>query len=241
MRRAALATAAILLCSIDFASPAIAEPPPDFDLSHHPSPALSPGVGIGIYDADNQPVDTCTAGWLIHDGNGQPGLLTAGHCDDGGDVTFFNQAKGFQIVGAFTHKALGGEHGEDEDIAVLGIGNATPGPPVPTDARIIGVRPIVRPVEETRLVKGQQLCHFGLISGPRRGGPECGPIVELRPTTVRFDAHVTEGDSGGPVYVRNADGTATPVGITIRDGDDGGTVAQLIGPWLTRWHLRLDA
>ena len=110
-------------------------------LSHHPAPALAPGVGIGIYDAENRPVDTCTAGWLIHDSNGQPGVLTAGHCDDDGIVTYFNNTKGFQVVGSFTHKALGGDHGEDDDIAVLGIGNSTPGPPVKTDTRIIGVRP----------------------------------------------------------------------------------------------------
>ena len=49
-------------------------------------------------------------------------------------------------------------------------------------------------------------------------------------------------NAGGPVYYRNADGTATPVGITIRAADaDGGTVAELIGPWLKRWSLRVDS
>ena len=201
---------------------------------------MAPGVGIGIYDGNNQPVDTCTAGWLIHDSNGQPGLLTAGHCDDDGAVTYFNEAKGFQVVGSFTHKAFGGDHGEDDDIAVLGIGNSPPGPPVSTDTRIIGIRPVIAPADQPHPARGQQLCHYGFISGERHGGPECGPVVEVQPNTVRFDAHVTKGDSGGPVYYRNADGTATPVGITIRAGDDGGTVAELIGPWLMRWHLRLD-
>jgi hypothetical protein len=218
----------------------VAADPPDFDLSHHPAPALAPGVGIGIYDANNQPVDTCTAGWLIHDANGQPGLLSAGHCDRDGAVTYFHTIKGFQVVGYFTHQAYDVDHGEDDDIAVLGIGNSTNAPPVPTDTRIIGIRPVVKPADDTHLARGQQLCHYGLISGQRRGGPECGPIVEAQPNTVRFDAHVEKGDSGGPVYYRNADGTATPVGITIRAGDDGGTVAALIGPWLPRWHLRID-
>jgi hypothetical protein len=223
-----------------FAVSAIAEPPPEFDLSNHPAPALAPGVGIGIYDGNNQPVDTCTAGWLIHDSNGQPGLLTAGHCDDDGAVTYFNEAKGFQVVGSFTHKAFGGDHGEDDDIAVLGIGNSPPGPPVSTDSRIIGIRPVIASVDQPHPAQGQQLCHYGFLSGERHGGPECGPVVEVQPNTVRFGAHVTKGDSGGPVYYRNADGTATPVGVTIRAGDDGGTVAELIGPWLIRWHLRLD-
>jgi hypothetical protein len=71
-----ITAAAISCCGALFAATAVADTP-DFDLSHHPASALAPGVGIGIYDGDNQPVDTCTAGWLIHDANGQPGVLTA--------------------------------------------------------------------------------------------------------------------------------------------------------------------
>src|SRR5947209_18096779 len=168
--RTIISATAIFCCGITFAATANAEPPPDFDLSHHPAPALAPGVGIGIYDADNRAVDTCTAGWFIHDGNGQPGLLTAGHCDDDGAVTYFNENKGFQVIGSFTHKALGGDHGEDDDIAVLGIGNFTAGPPVPTDPRIVGIRPVTASGEQPRLAIGQQLCHYGVISGDRHGG-----------------------------------------------------------------------
>ena len=59
---------------------------------------------------------------------------------------------------------------------------------------------------------------------------------------MRFRAPVEKGDSGGPVYYRNADGTATPVGITIRAATTGGgTVAELIGPWLERWSLSVDS
>jgi hypothetical protein len=46
--------------------------------AHHPAPAVAPGVGIGIYNADGKPTDTCTAGWLVHDSSGQQSLLTAG-------------------------------------------------------------------------------------------------------------------------------------------------------------------
>ena len=236
--RAAIAAAAISCCGAMCAATAAAVPP-EFDLSHHPAPALAPGVGIGIYNPDNQPTDTCTAGWLIHDSNGQPGLLTAGHCDGGGAVTYFNETKGFEIVGWFTHQVYEGDDGGDDDIALLGIGNSTA--QVQTDTRIIGIRPVTASADDTHLADGQQLCHFGLISGPQHGGPACGPIVEVHPTTVRFLAPVEKGDSGGPVYYRNADGTATPVGITIRAGKDGGTVAELIGPWVKRWRLRVDS
>jgi hypothetical protein len=61
----------------------------------------------------------------------------------------------------------------------------------------------------------QQLCHYGLISGDRHGRPECGPASKYNPTPCASGAHVTKGDSGGPV-------------------------AELIGPWLKCWHLRFD-
>jgi hypothetical protein len=239
--RAAIAAAAIRCCGVMTAATAAADPS-DFDLSHHPAPALAPGVGIGVYNAGGLPTDTCTAGWLVHDANGQPAVLTAGHCDGGGAATYFNKTTGFQVVGWFTHQAYEGDDAGDDDIAVLGIGNGTGAPQAPTDTRIIGIRPVTAPADDTHLAEGQQLCHYGLITGQKHGGPECGPIISVTPTKVRFLAHVEKGDSGGPVYYRNADGTATPVGITIRAAvADGGTVAGLIGPWLKRWSLRVDS
>jgi len=155
--RAAIAAAAINCCGVMTAATAAADRP-DYDLSHHPAPAVAPGVGIGIDNADGKPTDTCTAGWLVHDSS------------------------------------------------------------------------------------GQQLCHYGLITGPQHRGPECGPITDVGPAKVKFLAPVEKGDSGGPVCYRKANGTATPVGITIRAADeDGGTVAKLIGPWLKRWNLSVDS
>lgn len=238
--RATIAAATVSCCGVMTGATTAANPP-DFDLSHHPAPALAPGVGLGIYNADGNPVDTCTAGWLVHDSTGQAGLLTAGHCDDGGGATYFNKTPGFQIAGWFTHKAYDGDHGEDADIAELGIGNSPNEPEeAPTDTRIIGIRPVIAPADDTHLAEGQQLCHYGLITGPQHRGPACGPIVNVSATKVRFLAPVDKGDSGGPVYYRNADGTATPVGISIRAADSGGTIAELIGPWLQRWDLSID-
>ncbi len=239
--RAAIAAAAISGCGVMTVATATADPP-DYDLRHHPARALAPGVGIGIYDADGRPTDTCTAGWLVHDATDRPGLLTAGHCDDGGGINYFNSTTGFQLVGWFTHQAYQGDHGDDDDIALLGIANSANGPEeVATDTRIIGIRPVTAPADDTHLAAGQQLCHYGLITGAQHAGPVCGPIADVSPTKVRFQAPVDRGDSGGPVYYRNADGTATPVGIAIRAADQGGTIAELIGPWLKRWSLSVDS
>ena len=215
--------------------------PPDFDLRHHSALALAPGVGIGTYGADGQPRDTCTTGWLVHEATGQPGFLTAGHCDYGGGASYVNRTTGPQIAGWFTHQVYQGDEAKDDEIALVGIANSPDKPPeVATDTRIIGIRPVSAPVDDKQLAEGQQLCHFGFITGPQNGGPECGPIVEMSSSKVRFLAPVEKGDSGGPVYYRNDDGTATPVGITIRASDAGGTVAELIGPWLERWSLTVD-
>ena len=116
--RAAIAAAAINCCGVMTTTTAAADRP-DYDLSHHPAPAVAPGVGLGIYNADGKPTDTCTAGWLVHDSSGQQSLLTAGHCDDGGGVNYFNKTRGFQAVGWFTHQAYEGDDSEDDDIALL--------------------------------------------------------------------------------------------------------------------------
>lgn len=230
-----VAAAAIGCCVVLAAVPAAAEPS-----SMTPAPAVAPGIDIGIYGPNGGPdVNGCTAGWLVHGADGQPGLLTAGHCFHGGGATYLNTNHGFIGIGRFIHHVYNGDGGDDADIAELGIGNYPGAPSVDTDTRIIGIRPVVAPADDARLANGQVLCHYGAASGPPNHGPQCGPITYLTANNVVFDAPNAPGDSGGPVYYRNADGTAAPVGVEIR-GDSTGTVAELIGPWLQRWNLTVD-
>ncbi len=235
--RAAITVAAAVGCSgVIAAGPATADP----DRAELiPAPAIGPGVAMITYGADTKPGASCTAGWLVHGADGQRGLLTAGHCDHGGGAVYRNSYNGFEGIGRFIRALNEGDKGDDADIAELGIGNYPGAPNVVTDTRIIGIRPVQAPVDDTRLANGQILCHYGATTGPPNRGPECGAITYISSSTVVFDAKVAQGDSGGPVYYRNADGTATPVGITIR-GDDTGVVAELIGPWLRRWQLSVD-
>lgn len=206
-----------------------------------PAPAVEPGIGIGTYNADSTPGSGCTAGWLVHGADGQAGLLTAGHCFHGGGATYLNTTQGFVGIGRFIHHVYDGDGGDDADMAELGISNYPGAPSVDTDTRIIGIRPVVAPVDDARLANGQELCHYGAASGPPNHGPECGRIVDVTASKVRFLAESEPGDSGDPVYYRNADGTATPVGILIGSAySDHGTVAELIGPWLQRWNLTVD-
>ncbi len=224
---AAAALGALLLT----AAPASADP----SFTPAPANALGPGVGIETYTPNPNIGSACTAGWLVHDADGQPSVLTAGHCFQGGGAAFHNaNTDKWEGIGRFTQHVNEGTKGEDADIALLGIGNFPNARPIATDTRIIGIRPVVATADPAHLSVGQTLCHFGTASGL-----QCGPITELGTTNIAFNAKAARGDSGGPVYYRNSDGTATPVGITIR-GDDSGTVAELIGPWLAKWGLTVD-
>ncbi|MEB3071954.1 hypothetical protein [[Mycobacterium] vasticus] len=233
MKGRALSFAAAVGCAVLAAAPAQANP----RLVDYPAPAIAPGVAIATYNPDRTPAGFCTVGWLVHDSAGHPALLTAGHCDLGGGAAYQNATDGTVGVGRFTHHIDEGDRGEDADIAVLGIGNYSGAESVATDTRIIGIRPTASPADPGRLAIGDQLCHYGATTRLT-----CGPITAVLDTKVLFAAPASKGDSGGPVYYRNSDGTATPVGVAIRAADDdGGTVAELIGPWLQRWQLTVDS
>ncbi|WP_237053454.1 S1 family peptidase [Mycobacterium avium] len=220
---AAVVTGALL--ALATATTAVAAPPLP------PTPAITPGIGLATYNATPPGGDTCSAGFLVHTDTGRPGFLTAGHCDHGGPVAYKNAAGNYDFVGTFTDSVHQGNVGEAPDIALVEL-NAS----APTDTRIIGIRPVTGVAHPVRLQVGQTLCKFGLATGL-----ECGAVTEITPTKVAFTAKAAKGDSGGPVYYRNADGTATAVGITIRGNDDGtGAVAELVEPWLDKWHLALD-
>jgi hypothetical protein len=96
----------------------------------------------------------------------------------------------------------------------------------------------------TELQIGRQLCKFGMSTGEAA----CGEILDVTDSRVVFLATAQCGDSGGPVYLIQSDGTASAVGIHIRGGDpdnpDAGcsgpakfSVAELVHPWLDKWNL----
>ncbi len=230
MRAIKAAAAAMFgaLLAMATATTAAATPTPPLP----PTPAIAPGIGIVAVDAVGAGKDTCSAAFLVHTSTGQPGLLTAGHCNYGGTASYKNAAGQYETFGSFTDDSVDqGNVGEASDIALIGLDASAP-----TDTRIIGVRPVTGAANPVRLQVGQTLCKFGLATGL-----QCGAITEVTPSKVAFTAKAAKGDSGGPVYYRNADGTATAVGIMIRGNDSGdGAVAELVGPWLDKWHLTLD-
>ncbi|SIH24087.1 endopeptidase [Mycobacteroides abscessus subsp. abscessus] len=197
--------------------------------------AVAPGVGLGVYDASGHPVRACTMGFLAHDVTGQEFMLSAGHCDGGGEVDIhYSKTGGYENIGSFVKsiREPNGVDGEGADVGLVKLNGS-----VPADLRVIGIRPITGSTSQVAV--GDSLCHFGYVSSFEKSAPQCGHVTEVSPTKVVFDAPAIGGDSGGPVYKRNSDGTATAVGITIR-GDQNGTVAELAEPWLRQWGLTLD-
>lgn len=225
LRKSPAISAVLAAIAVVFASPAAAAPPLP------PSPAITPGAGLALYNADATGGDTCTAGWLAHDAAGKPVMLTAGHCDMGGKVAMKWSASGaYETVGTFERSVHEGGVGEDADFAVVALNNAA----IPGDTRVLDRRPVEGVTADVKV--GDVLCKYGLTTGRT-----CGAVLDI-PTAskVRFDAASAHGDSGGPVYLIQPDGDAVAVGITIRGADDGGTVAELVQPWLQKWQLTLD-
>lgn len=131
-----------------------------------------------------------------------------------------------------------GVHDEQHDIGLITLD----GDNVPQSAAVAASLPVTGVA--TNLQVGQQLCKFGMGSG----ADACGQIVEITASKVVFLASGQCGDSGGPVYHYERDGTVSAVGILIRGGDPytpkAGcaarakfSVAELVRPWLDKWRL----
>lgn len=215
---AVLTTAAVVV-----AAPAAASPPLP------PSPAITPGAGIALVGVGNSG-GTCTAGWLAHDANGHPVMVSAGHCDLGGPVAMkWTATNQYETIGTFTKSIDDGNVENDTDIGLISLSNNT----IPSDTRVLSRRPVEGATADVKI--GDVLCKYGNVTGRA-----CGPVLD-QPTAskVRFGAAGAPGDSGGPVYLIQPDGDAIAVGVTIRGADSGGAVAELIEPWLQKWNLTL--
>ena len=216
-------SAMLAAIAVLFASPAAATPPLP------PSPAVTPGAAVVVSNAANTDGSTCTLGWLAHDATGRPVALTAGHCDFGGSVSMKLAASGaYETIGDFSQAVHDGGVGEDSDMGLISLTN----PGIAGDSRVLDRRPVEGVTAEVK--EGDVLCKYGFVTGRK-----CGPVTAVTPTKVVFGAPAEAGDSGGPVYLVQPDGDATAVGIAIR-GDDSGSVAELVQPWLQKWQLTLD-
>ncbi|MGV0626945.1 hypothetical protein [Mycolicibacter minnesotensis] len=204
--------------------------------------AIGPGIGIKISYADSKETNSCTAGFLVRTKDGQPALLSAGYCNKPGGPSTVSIRRGgiYPKVGKYTETIYGGDGWDDVNIGLIALNHTDKIPLVPT----IDGRPVTGVAESVSV--GTTLCHFGV----RSDEPLCGPVAASNKDKVRFNAGGTCGDSGGPVYRVNPDGTAEAVGIltSVSTGGNPDTtcreslvysVAQLVKPWLDKWDLTL--
>ncbi len=245
---AALFSAAALVAALCLppkdAGPA-QEPAPSPVLSPIALPAASaigPGAGIYVDYADSSGGMGCTAGFLVRTSAGQTGVLTAGHCNRPGEPSKVTMNLAgilpYATLGTFSQTVSEGVRTEQHDIGLILLD----GDNVPQTSAIAASLPVSGVATELQI--GQQLCKFGMSSGEA----ECGEILNVTDSKVTFLATGQCGDSGGPVYLTQSDGTASAVGIDIRGGDpnnpDAGcsapakfSVAELVQPWLDKWNL----
>lgn len=252
MHSALLAIAA-LLCAMAFvawvsqlsrndAARELTPPPALAPIDLPASTAIGPGAGIFVEYADGSGGMGCTAGFLVRTATGEAGVLTAGHCNRPGGPGKVTMNLGgvlpYTTVGTFSQTVSEGVHNEQHDIGLVVLG----GDDVPRSAAIGTSLPVSGVATNLRI--GQELCKFGMGSGEAT----CGQITEVTKSKVVFLAPGQCGDSGGPVYLNEGDGTVRAVGILIRGGNPNTpkpgcsaparfSVAELIQPWLDKWRL----
>lgn len=204
--------------------------------------AVGPGAGIYVEYADGSGGMGCTAGFLVRTSTGRPAVLTAGHCNRPGEPSTVSMNLAgilpYTTLGTFAQTVNEGVHTEQHDIGLIALDRDT----VPRDPAIAASLPVSGVTDNLNL--GQQLCKFGMGSGEAA----CGQVVEISDSQVVFLATGRCGDSGGPVYLVQGDGSASAVGILTRGGDLNSpkagcsapakfSVAELIQPWLDKWEL----
>ena len=206
------------------------------------SSAVSPGVGIYVQYADGSGGMGCTAGFLVRTSTGQPGVLTAGHCNRPGEPSKVTMNLAgilpYTTLGTFSRTVSEGVQNEQHDIGLIVLnGDNVPqirpsGPPCRSPASPPNCRP------------ARNSANSGWVPAkPYADRSRKSPIARScswRPGQC--------GDSGGPVYLNDSDGTVRAVGILIRGGDPYTpklkcsapakfSVAELIRPWLDKWRL----
>lgn len=221
------------------------EPTPSPVLSPIALPAASaigPGAGIYVEYPDGSGGMGCTAGFLVRTSTGQTGVLTAGHCNWRGQPSrvAMNLAGilPYTTFGMFGQTVSEGVRSEEHDIGLIVLNGDT----VPQSSAIAASLPVSGVTSGLQF--GQQLCKFGMSTSEAI----CGHVLDVTDSKVAFSAPGQCGDSGGPVYVMQSDGTASAVGIDIRGFNPGKpdagcsapakfSVAELVQPWLDKWNL----
>ena len=176
------------------------------------------GAGIGFTTPG------CTAGFGVRNADTNAGyVLTAEHCGAVGSPWHvgWNTTTG---TGTLVGYAV--DSNDDHDTMI--ISTSAPGDHIYVGGQHDEVR--ARVAGWTEVFPGQLLCQSGYTSAGALGGPVCNLRVEfhyddiedlVEATQLDGDEAARGGDSGGPVYAVNADGTVLAAGTTTRSAGPG--------------------
>lgn len=175
---------------------------------------VSPGSYLSI-EHSNGKRSKCTAGPMVSLPRSTGrfyALLTAGHCGNHGDTVLIEIRGNMHKIGQLTDPVdteIGGVH---QDFGLLLLPEEVLSPVVAGK-----YRPSTY-LSAHELSPGINLCTYGITSGER-----CGPVVSSNPRTgvIRADFESAGGDSGGPVYLKNRNGSIKHVGILRGHKTDG--------------------
>ncbi|GIG86897.1 cellulose binding domain-containing protein [Plantactinospora endophytica] len=152
-----------------------------------------------------------------HAGTGAGYLLTAGHCGNLGAVWTTGSGN-----------AVGPAVWKNSDHDAMLISTSTPGGDIYVGGSNDEVR--ARVVGWTQVFPGQLLCQSGATSAWELSRPICNFRVEfhyddredlVEATQLAGEEAARGGDSGGPVYAVNPDGTVLAAGTLTRSGGPG--------------------
>ncbi|WP_416904397.1 cellulose binding domain-containing protein [Micromonospora echinospora] len=176
------------------------------------------GAGIGFTTPG------CTAGFGVrHADTGAGYVLTAEHCGAIGSPWHVGWDT---TTGTGTLVGYAVDSNDDHDTMI--ISTSAPGDHLYVGGQHDEVRAQV--VGWTEVFPGQLLCQSGYTSAGEIGGPVCNLRVDFHYDDIEDLVEATQldgeesargGDSGGPVYAVNADGTVLAAGTTTRSAGPG--------------------
>jgi hypothetical protein len=183
--------------------------------------APPPAPGILVSDG----ITKCTTGFAAQGNDGSYYLFTSGHCDHAAPFTYDENVP----LGHITASEVLGDL-KDAAIIRLDPGVGAPGGDV-AGQRVRGV------LSASQIKAGMPFCKLGAMTGET-----CGTVNSIDGEVVEANVFAQPGDSGGPGYVKNADGTVTAVGLVMSTslaGDPNTTYFVLVQPLLGRWGVHI--
>jgi hypothetical protein len=173
-------------------------------------PSISPGDQID-YISDRQTETFCTLGYVYTGDDEHVYGVTAGHCQP--DTPGYMRDQNSGANGTFVRTTVSPEHSGGPDYGLIDFGRHVLAVPFIGDTPIANA-PVAVPQP------GQTICHSGVSSGQH-----CGTIVRAYGDDQYLTANMPPsipGDSGGPVWYRDADGAARVVGIWLGEKTSDG-------------------